>query len=335
MPIYISKSRNKYFEEAADVVVQGVKYLPAFAEGLRIDSIVGFDLYLKSGRGNFVLYRNRDLPFTRESAERLKSVEAGQLYIDAGDREEYFNYIEQHLPEILADKSISLEKKSTLLYDSASNAVSQIFRTPDAPENLLRSENVVNYISGFVIGDREAFKKLFSIASHDYYTYTHSINVCTYSLALADTLTITDPQLLRDLGVGALLHDIGKARISDKIIAKPGTLDASEWEEIKRHPEYGRDILVPDNIVGPASMDVVLGHHEKLDGSGYPLGLGGKEISLNSRIACIADVFDALTTVRPYKGAKSTYDALMLMSKEMRKHLDRELYENFIRMLQE
>ncbi len=314
----------------------GEKYILVLSEGLRVDTMVGFDLYLKSEQSDkFVLYRHKDLSFTAENAERLKSQKGTQLFIDAADREKYLAYVEQHLPEILADNTITKDEKSVLLYESASNMVSQMFRKPETPENLQRAGAMVSSLSGFVIGDKEAFKNLFSLASHDYYTYTHSVNVCTYGLATAASMGIKDRDILQDFGIGALLHDIGKAKISEDIICKPGSLDTNEWEEVKRHPTYGSELLQVCGGVSRRSMEVVLGHHEKIDGSGYPEGLSGSEIPMFARLAAVIDIYDALTTVRPYRGAMHSFDALMLMGGRMNKQLDRDIYEHFIWLIKE
>jgi HD-GYP domain-containing protein (c-di-GMP phosphodiesterase class II) len=312
------------------------RFIPILAEGLRVDTIVNFDLYLKSDGGKkFVLYRNKDLPFTNENAERLKSQGVGQLHIDATDRGKYLTYVEKNLPSILVDNDIEMTKKSILLYDSAANMVDQVFNRPTAPENLSRTSTMVSHMCGFVIGDRAAFKNLFSIASHDYYTYTHSVNVCTYSIAVADAMGLRDADEMHELGVGALLHDIGKSRISEKIICKPGPLSTPEWEELKQHPFYGWELLSKAGGISHNSISVVLSHHEKINGSGYPSGLRGDEIPKYARIACIADIFDALTTIRPYKGAMNSFDALMLMGRDMEGELDENTYEHFVLLLEE
>ncbi|MFH1550707.1 MAG: HD-GYP domain-containing protein [Planctomycetota bacterium] len=314
----------------------GEKYILVLSEGLRVDTMVDFDLYLKSEQNDkFVLYRHKDLPFGAENAERLKSQKGTQLFIDAADRERYLAYIEQHLPEILADGTIARDEKSVLLYESASSMVSQMFRKPEAPENLRRAGDMVTNVSGFIIGDKEAFQNLFSIASHDYYTYTHSVNVCTYGLATAASMGIENRDILHDFGVGALLHDIGKAKISEDIICKPGSLDTNEWEEVKRHPLYGGELLKVCGGVSSGSMEVVLGHHEKIDGSGYPEGLSGSEVPMFARLAAVVDVYDALTTVRSYKNAMNSFDALMLMGEKMGKQLDRDVYEHFVWLIKE
>lgn len=132
------------------------------------------------------------------------------------------------------------------------------------------------------------------------------------------------------------MHDVGKIGIPDAILQKPGRLDAEEWATMQRHTEIGAEIIGED---GSALLDmareVALCHHEKWDGSGYPRGLAGEDIPLAARIVAIADVFDALTSVRPYKQAWSVEQAIHLIREQAGKHFDPALVEAFFRCLPE
>ncbi len=134
----------------------------------------------------------------------------------------------------------------------------------------------------------------------------------------------------------APMHDVGKIGIPDAILQKPGKLDADEWKIMRRHPEIGAEIIGedPSELLRLARV-IALGHHEKWDGSGYPFGLAGEAIPLAARIVAIADVFDALTCVRPYKRAWSVEDAVALIREESGKHFDPVLAARFIEHLPE
>ena len=114
---------------------------------------------------------------------------------------------------------------------------------------------------------------------------------------------------------------------------KAGALTEEEWEQVKRHPEEGYKILQEAGALGEIALDIVRHHHEKLDGSGYPHGLRGEDISVFVRIVTIADIFDALTTERHHQSARSTFDALKLMGESMRDELDHELFRHFVSMM--
>jgi HD-GYP domain-containing protein (c-di-GMP phosphodiesterase class II) len=161
------------------------------------------------------------------------------------------------------------------------------------------------------------------------------VNVCGFTVALCRRLGIDDLEQLKVIGVGAMLHDVGKSRISKSILNKPGRLSPEEREQINRHPELGAALLAETSPVPPEAGEIVLGHHERCDGSGYPRGRRGDELSLPTRVCCIADVFDALTTSRAYKEACSGFQALRLMQSQMGAQLDPEPLAEFIRLLGE
>lgn len=132
-------------------------------------------------------------------------------------------------------------------------------------------------------------------------TGSHSERVRAYALLLARTMDLAEPDFSA-LASGALLHDIGKIGVPDPILLKPGKLAPEEWEEIRKHPRIGHDIVVGVKFLESAAQ-IVLTHHERFDGSGYPLGLKGEEIPLASRIFTVADTLDAMTSHRPYRAA--------------------------------
>jgi putative nucleotidyltransferase with HDIG domain len=158
------------------------------------------------------------------------------------------------------------------------------------------------------------------VLSYDYYTYSHSVNVCLYAIAIGKKLSLSDSEL-SELAHGAILHDIGKSKISDKILNKEGPLDEAEFETMKTHTTVGEAILEKLGEKSKIKLDSVLSHHEKMDGSGYPQGLKGEEIPYYAQIIAVADVFDALTTKRSYKEALGSFAALRIMRDKMGEHL--------------
>ena len=147
-----------------------------------------------------------------------------------------------------------------------------------------------------------------AIDAKDAYTAGHTERVASYAAALAEELGL-DHETRRDIEHGALLHDIGKIGVSDAILSKPEPLSEPEWAEIRRHPETACFIL-QDIELPKAVLDVVRAHHENVDGTGYPDGIGGDELSVEARIARVADAFDAMTSTRPYRRALSVSAAL-------------------------
>lgn len=158
----------------------------------------------------------------------------------------------------------------------------------------------------------EAFSQVVDAKSH--YTYGHSARVATYAEAVATTLGLP-PERVRWLRRGALLHDIGKLGVSNAVLDKPGKLDDSEWDQVKAHAAYSEEILSRLNIFSELSF-VAAAHHERLDGKGYPRGLTAERIPLETRIITVADIFDAITAERPYRGPIPVPAAIGMMEKE-------------------
>jgi HD-GYP domain-containing protein (c-di-GMP phosphodiesterase class II) len=143
----------------------------------------------------------------------------------------------------------------------------------------------------------------------------------------------SDAHNLHEIGVGLFLHDIGKVNIDSAIINKPGKLTEEEMAVIRRHPEYGYQILDETKQLSDECKHIVLEHHERFDGTGYPYKLKGVSINLYGRICSIADVYEALTALRPYKNRVTPIGALKIMRDEMLQHFQRTLFEKFANLL--
>lgn len=160
------------------------------------------------------------------------------------------------------------------------------------------------------------------------YLYGHAVNVCILAVMTGISLGY-DELRLRDLGVGALLHDIGKVQISQDILNKNGRLTAAEVEEIKKHPWLGFEMLRKNPDISLISAHCAFQHHERYDGSGYPRGLRGKDIAEYAHIIGIADVYDALTADNAYRPAVPVYEALSIILKAGGTYFDQELVNRF------
>ncbi len=172
--------------------------------------------------------------------------------------------------------------------------------------------------------------QLATFKSYHQYTLTHSINVSIFSVFLGNALLVS-PKFLKNLAFGGLLHDIGKTQISKQILDKPGPLDDAEFKIIKNHPEIGYNIIKANTDVDPEVLDIILHHHEKKDGTGYPDGLKNEEISLASKIVAVADIYDALTSDRSYRAKLLPHESIeYLFVNTSKKHLEEELVKTFI-----
>ena len=170
---------------------------------------------------------------------------------------------------------------------------------------------------------------LVKLRGHDEYTFTHSVNVAVYALTLAQGLNCSLGEL-KDVGLGALFHDLGKLRIPPEILGRPGPLSGEEMALVRRHPVEGAAMLRDIPGVGPDVVRVALEHHERTSGQGYPRGLSGGRISEFGLVAGIADVYDAMTSERVYQSAMSPFAAVAKIYAGARNHFDPSLVEKFI-----
>ncbi len=193
-------------------------------------------------------------------------------------------------------------------------------------------EIVVNFIITF---KREAniLKLISPVKSYSEYTYTHATNVAVLSMFQAETLGIRD-DLLRDIGIAALLHDVGKLFVSREVLEKKGALTEREWDEIRLHPVYGARYLSKTEGIPRLASIVALEHHLRFDGKGYPkLSLNGKRQHLCSQTVAIADFFDALRSRRPYRKALDIRKVLALMKEDAAGAFNLSLLNNFMRSM--
>ena len=160
--------------------------------------------------------------------------------------------------------------------------------------------------------------------------YDHSLNVCLMTLVLGRVLGL-DKAHLHSLGLGALLHDVGMAKLPAEILNKPGKLTPEERARVNKHPKWGYQILALTKSIPYDALNVVMNHHERADGQGYPAGLNGAAIPYLARLTRVVDMYDAMTSPRPYRGPLTASMAASILMKESADKLDTELAVQFIR----
>ena len=190
---------------------------------------------------------------------------------------------------------------------------------------------VQNFIES-VFRNEAAAVTLFKLRGFDEYTYTHSINVSILAVLLGKHLDLDKPALLK-LGLAGMYHDVGKAKIPESILNKPGKLSESEFQAMKAHPLEGYRIMRGQADLDPEILRAVVEHHERHDGSGYPRGLKAQDIGRFSRIIAVVDVYDALTSKRVYKDAIAPAKALGMMYQWRDKDFPPQAIEHFIRCI--
>jgi putative nucleotidyltransferase with HDIG domain len=286
-------------------------------------------------RSHFLLSEPEDLRQIQESTVREVWIDTDKgLDVSSGEAKEEVTRI--IVPPAPVPKPITMREeidRATKICDKARESITSMFmeaRMGQAIE-LDQATPLVDEISNSVQRNVGALVSLARLKTADNYTYMHSVAVCALMVALAKQLDFNEEER-RKAGLAGLIHDLGKMKTPLTVLNKAGKLTDEEFEIMKKHPGDGYEILLANQTAAPEVMDVCLSHHEKLDGTGYPRKLKGDAISLYARMGAICDVYDAITSVRPYKDGWDPADALHRMS-EWTGHLDMNLFRAFVKSM--
>lgn len=263
----------------------------------------------------------------------LRRVKANSIYSVYIHDEYSQNEIEDIIKPELRQRSIKLIKETFSNFTNGMSPNSSISKKQAVAikyEYTQSINQVVKLILDEVLSKKNVFVSLVDIKSMDNYTYEHSVNVTILSLIIGIELNLSRDQLF-DLAVGAMLHDLGKTLIPVEILSKAGELQANEYEIVKSHSTKGYEFLKDNIDISGIARMIVLQHHERVDGKGYPLGIKGQDINSLAKIVSIADVYDALTSDRPYRRAMSPNEALEYLMGGIDTYFDYEYVKAFIK----
>ena len=180
-----------------------------------------------------------------------------------------------------------------------------------------------------VLVNSDALHCVSALRNKDKYLLEHSVNVACLLVSFGKYLQLPK-DTLKQMAIGGIIHDVGKIKVDDKVLHKPARLTPEEFEHMKLHQVYAKQIITNVKGLSDISRDVCLMHHEKLDGNGYPSGLAGEQIPMHGRMSCIVDIYDALTSDRCYKRGMSSAEAFKILLSLTPNHLDKELVYKFI-----
>ncbi len=307
-------------------------YSPIVLESINHDSFPKVELYVKNDN-TYTLYKPAETKLTIHNIERLRENGTEFVYINSMNSEEVQAHIEQRLDSIGIVNTLSQLSKNLICSQIIISCISDIFRHPDMAVAFQKCRMVLKQVS-LKFADRHELISFFAKLERNFdkYLITHSAQVTILSMYLYEELFNADNDELVDIGVGAMLHDIGMLYIASDITGKTDVLSENEYHRVKLHPKHGCELLNNVGFNEQVALEITFSHHERFDGSGYPRGLHGDSIPKYATLVSICDIYCALTMHRPYKSASSPEEALKTLKSE-RKLFDPEVFDGFLSIM--
>lgn len=308
--------------------------------GMHLQAFCGAWLDHPFWRTKFVLNDPNDIVLILESP-------IGEVWIDISKGVDVASTVTMDAAEVITAEEIPetppVVQEKTSFNDEVKRAAKICAKGKDAVVSMFQEARMgkaieaeaaaplVEEISNSVLRNPGALISLARLKTADDYTFMHSVAVCALMIALARQLGL-DEQQVRDAGMAGLLHDLGKAMIPQEILNKPGKLTDAEFDLVKTHPAEGHKLLLEGKGISAMTRDVCLHHHEKVNGSGYPEGLNGETMSLFAKMGAVCDVYDAVTSNRPYKAGWCPAESIKRMA-EWKGHFDPVVFQAFVKSL--
>jgi HD-GYP domain-containing protein (c-di-GMP phosphodiesterase class II) len=298
-------------------------YLPIGIETLVPAVALEFDLYLRAEpAGAVVLFREQRYPLEPDDLDRLRESGVRTLYIAVAGHVAYCRYLHD---QVTHNDSLPPAQRFQLLRAANRAVFETAFHSGNTNRLVEFAHEFGTQMVDLVCDQDLVLSSLLPLMAHDYYTYTHVTNVCTYCLVLADRLGISKRGDLLAIATGASLHDLGKREIAPAVLNHPGRLSDEQWEVIRRHPVDGFRALCTRDDLEWGQLMMVYQHHERPDGRGYPVGSVADEIHPWARLCKVADVFDALSCDRPYRKAEPVERVLAFLEERIGTEFDEEI----------
>lgn len=292
-------------------------FIPIALESIEPVIFPDVALYIKTG-SKYVLYKSHGRDFTSHDHERLGNNGVEFIFVSKDDMEVINKHMEASAERLLKSDILTAKAKGKMIYQTSINFVDDIFNNPHKSTDLGRTKRLIENLMLYLSNNADAISSLESVMSHNYPTFVHSLQVASLTLLMhSEAYSLTHDEML-DVGTGAILHDIGKIFIPQEILKKRGKLSEIEIETLKRHPEDGYNFLRDKGAFSPVSLSIIRLHHERCNGSGYPLGLEGRDIPRSAQVSGVADVYCALTTDMNGNKTMPPHIALQMMRSEMK-----------------
>ena len=262
--------------------------------------------------------------------------------LEQGDGQSYFihenDLIKYYKDNLIKNLHRKLEKDSDprelleTAYAVAIRILKEYLENIGSPRVLRTLSDIVSVVEACLSREDIEFPQVFRFTRKENHTYTHCVNVGFYCMVLASKLKMK-PEIVRELGLGGMLSDIGKKSVPFEILSKSGPLTPEEFKQIRRHPAASKKVLNDMKCFSSNILQMSGEHHEKFNGEGYPLGLVGERISLYGRVCAIMDVFSALSSQRYTREPSTLFETLSIMKTQMPGHFDERILVNFIKTL--
>jgi HD-GYP domain-containing protein (c-di-GMP phosphodiesterase class II) len=270
-----------------------------------------------------VLYRARTMPVNEADLGSLQARGIDELWVSGNEQSAIGEYLASNLATLLVNEGQPPAARAKLLNQVVSQSLQDSMSCDNPAESVLAAQELAQHVVGLTTRSDLMIRDVAKVARHDQCTFTHSANVAVYCTMLAKAVGISDEQELRAIATAGMLHDLGKLEVPAAILTKAARLTDQEFAQIKLHPVRGFQMLRKEFTF--AQLMLVYQHHEKIDGTGYPVGCTDKEIHHWARICAVTDVYEALTGKRPYRRANTAREALTIMQRGEGKHFDRDV----------
>ena len=286
-------------------------------------------LFVKGGGGNYILYKSHDLPFTTADHQRLERSGAKHVFVRSSDAGDISDYLESNLASLMANVDISDRAKTEILCQTTMQYVSELMGNPnETMEDMARCKKLVKTLMAHMVSTENLLEVLKEVMSGSLYILSHSVHVAALTMLVHEKVFQIDRDEMLDVGIGGLLHDVGMTFLSSDILDKPESLSEVEYAQVKNHPQLGHDFLKKFGVTSEISLSIVLHHHEKWNGSGYPRNFLENRTPRSAQVAAICDTYCALVAERPYRKASTTAKALSLIQSESGKCFSAEMVKH-------
>lgn len=293
---------------------QGHVYQPFFTQNIIDNSRTDFDVFVEVDQ-QMILYSGIHYRWNRDELTALIEKGYQNLFIKTKDDSKAKTYQAiSKIPKI--DASLPPKERIISIEQVGMHFVKTMHAENISAASIDKADQISQAIVSCIGEDPKSIQHLSGLGDFDLYTYFHSVRVACYSVAIAQQMGMSSQADLGAIGLGCLMHDIGKKEIDLAILNKNGALTKQEWEAMRSHPIKGHK-LVEESLLQQVPREIILHHHEKANGQGYPHGLDKHSLIDEVQIATIGDIFDALTSSRSYQNKRSRYEALQFMKHKM------------------